>query len=145
MSNLAIDKNETKTITFTDGLAEAAPGKKYTAKIFAYSDTGLMIRLNPVELNSVTFTIKSGQTAIGSVNAVSNRIFPNPASDVVTIENLNAIRDISVYSVTGALVLSKAISGQNSVNLNVASLPAGSYIVRVATAAGITTQRLIKK
>jgi hypothetical protein len=145
MSNLAIDKNETKTITFTDGLAEAAPGKKYTAKIFAYSDTGLMIRLNPVELNSVTFTIKSGQTAIGSVNAVSNRIFPNPASDVVTIENLNAIRDISVYSVTGALVLSKAISGQNSVNLNVASLPAGSYIVRVATAAGTTTQRLIKK
>jgi hypothetical protein len=145
MSNLAIDKNETKTITFTDGLAEAAPGKKYTAKIFAYSDTGLMLRLNPVELNSVTFTIKSGQTAIGSVNAVSNRIFPNPASDVVTIENLNAIRDISVYSVTGALVLSKAISGQNSVNLNVASLPAGSYIVRVATAAGTTTQRLIKK
>ncbi|MCH4155822.1 MAG: T9SS type A sorting domain-containing protein, partial [Muribaculaceae bacterium] len=63
----------------------------------------------------------------------------------VTIENASAILGIKAYSVTGALVLSKPVSNQSSVTLNVASLPAGTYIVRVATSAGITVQRFVKR
>jgi hypothetical protein len=142
---LFIDQNETKTITFTDGLGFAVQGTTYIVQLVYNDDNGAQIPLTPIAINTVYFKINATPTSIGSVGTSANSIFPNPATDVVTVCNANAISGISVYSVTGAIVLSKAISGQNSVTLNVATLPAGTYIVRVATSAGITTQRFIKK
>ena len=55
---------------------------------------------------------------------------PNPASDVLFVENRNGTSsNVSVYSITGALVLSERF--ENEVRLEVASLPRGMYIVRM--------------
>jgi hypothetical protein len=140
------DQDETSAFTFVDGLSECAPGKKYIARIYAKNDSGYWKRIPPADLNSVTFTVKPVvPSAISSAGTSASSIFPNPATDVVTIENASAITGIKVYSVTGSLVLYQSVSDVSSVTLNVASLPAGTYIVRVATAAGITVQRFIKR
>jgi hypothetical protein len=140
----AIDNNQSKTLFFPDGFGKGVQGASYTASICTIDDEGTFIPIPPAEFNNISFTVNATPTSIGSVGTSVNSIFPNPAADVVTIRNANAITGISVYSVTGALVLNKAMSGQSSVTLNVASLPAGSYLVRVATSTGITTQRFIK-
>jgi hypothetical protein len=141
-----IDRNESQTVTFSDGIAACIPGKSYILQLAALDDSGNCVVLQPYEFNNIKFTVKADvPSAIGSVGTSANRIFPNPASDAVTIENASAILGIKAYSVTGALVLSKPVSNQSSVTLNVASLPAGTYIVRVATSAGITVQRFVKR
>jgi hypothetical protein len=141
-----INRNESQTVTFSDGIAACIPGKSYILQLAALDDSGNCVVLQPYEFNNIKFTVKADvPSAIGSVGTSANRIFPNPASDAVTIENASAILGIKAYSVTGALVLSKPVSNQSSVTLNVASLPAGTYIVRVATSAGITVQRFVKR
>jgi hypothetical protein len=142
----SINPNETKTLTFNDGCASCVPGVKYFVSLLFHKN-GQPTLVPPTNLNLASFIVvdPSIPSAIGSVGASANRLFPNPASDVVTIENVGAISGIKVYSVTGAIVLDKAVSGQSSVTLNVAALPAGSYLVRVATSAGITVQHFIKE
>ena len=55
---------------------------------------------------------------------------PNPASDVLFVENTNGTSsNVFVYSITGALVMSERF--ENEVMLDVASLPRGMYIVRM--------------
>ena len=57
-------------------------------------------------------------------------IKPNPASDVLFVENTaGTSSNVSVYSITGALVMSERF--ENEVRLDVASLPRGMYIVRM--------------
>ncbi len=55
---------------------------------------------------------------------------PNPASDVLFVENTNGTSsNVFVYSITGTLVMSERF--ENEIRLDVASLPRGMYIVRM--------------
>ena len=82
----------------------------------------------------------------GVSNAVENivakgeiSIYPNPASDVVTVTN-EGVKSVSVYSIAGTLVAS---SQSNTVN--VAALANGIYLVKANTEAGVITGQIIKK
>jgi hypothetical protein len=65
-----------------------------------------------------------------SEELTSFTVKPNPASDVLFVENTaGTSSNVSVYSITGALVMSERF--ENEVRLDVASLPRGMYIVRM--------------
>lgn len=66
-------------------------------------------------------------------------IYPNPASDVITVAN-EGVKSVVIYSLAGSVVAS---SDSNTVN--VASLAKGSYIVKAATEDGVVTGQIIKK
>lgn len=66
-------------------------------------------------------------------------IYPNPASDVITVAN-EGVKSVAVYTVAGSLVAS---SESNTVN--VASLANGIYVVKANTEAGVITGQIIKK
>jgi hypothetical protein len=83
----------------------------------------LMIR--PVFGNRISTGVK--QTIVSQ----SIRLYPNPASDQVTIEieNKNNIQlHVSFYDLSGKLLLSSVTSGKP---LNISSLENGMYIVRI--------------
>lgn len=67
-------------------------------------------------------------------------IYPNPATDVVFV-NAADVKSVQVYSLTGALVAQS--DGENSVNVE--HLAKGSYVVRIASANGVATVKLIKE
>jgi hypothetical protein len=67
-------------------------------------------------------------------------IYPNPTSDYIQV-NSNDVKSLEVYSIMGAKVAS--VTGENI--LNVSNLATGNYIVRIATADGIFTEKLIKR
>ena len=80
--------------------------------------------------------------------AESVSVFPNPAQDVMNISlgNLQAANmQVSIYSITGQLVLEPQRMQGNVVSLNVSELSAGLYMVQIQdTDSGIfTTKRLI--
>lgn len=73
-------------------------------------------------------------------------IYPNPASDMISVTSVNKISNISVTSMEGKTVLNQNISNENEAAVNVSSFEKGIYIVTVETQdGGINIQKLIKK
>lgn len=80
-----------------------------------------------------------GQTAISDVNSVSIALYPNPVTDKLTVD-VDGLREVNVIDLTGRTV---ATSTTNVVD--VTSLSAGSYIVRVVTNSGIASKTFVKE
>lgn len=58
-------------------------------------------------------------------------LYPNPATDFVTIAGAQPATTVNVYTLSGALVGSYATSREGYVELTVADLPEGTYIVLI--------------
>ncbi len=80
--------------------------------------------------------------------AIETKIYPNPASDKLTIDlNLNENREfvfISMYNMDGKLVLAEKYLNVSSkmVNLDVSDLPTGIYNLRLTTDKGYSSQKV---
>ena len=90
---------------------------------------------------NVTSTGDGNVVGIEDVDNVSFSIYPNPATDRLTIESSEAVREINIIDMTGRTVMT--LGAENSVN--VSSLAAGVYVVRVATANGVGMQKFVKE
>ena len=92
------------------------------------------------------FTTLSVTLGIPENKLLSFEMYPNPASDVLTIQLPTGTEkaEVSVFDYTGRLVSSKTISSNNS-TLDVQNISKGIYIIRVATNSKIGVQRFIKK
>lgn len=91
----------------------------------------------PIFVNDLVFT------GINEIKFSAN-VFPNPAHDRITISLNRHSRDcaVSLYDLTGRLMLSEKLPGQNSY-FDVSSLMKGMYILRVNTESGETNQIVI--
>jgi hypothetical protein len=59
-------------------------------------------------------------------------ITPNPACNEITLTTTENIESISILNTIGRFVLTPAITaGKKEIDLNIATLPAGVYVVRV--------------
>ena len=71
-------------------------------------------------------------------------IYPNPTTSIVTIEN-KSLRTVNVYDFNGKKIM--AIQNENElevVEINVESLPSGTYLIEAKTSKGIYTKKMIK-
>ena len=74
------------------------------------------------------------------------RIYPNPANDIITVENtslLNKETIISIYNMQGQLMLQKDIQ-QAKTEINISELHSGMYYIKVKTKKGTIVKKLIK-
>lgn len=73
-------------------------------------------------------------------------IFPNPTNSVATITHDNPIKEVSVMSLDGKIMLNKKLSGhENKYDLSLAQFQVGIYIITVVTDKDeIITSKLIK-
>ncbi len=87
----------------------------------------------------------SGNLALGvSDNAVKSnlKVYPNPATDIVNVSSNKKIENITVIDMTGKKVQSFKAGNQ----INVSSLPKGTYILQVFYGEGaVENTKLIKK
>lgn len=81
-------------------------------------------------------------------NDVANKaivsLYPNPVNDILTINTSSPVSTITVYSLTGQKVLTANPDSNQSV-LSMAPLQAGMYFVKVTTASGSETVRVVKR
>lgn len=71
----------------------------------------------------------------------TTKVFPNPVSDVLTIDSSIPIDSITVYDLKGTIVL----HAQNSLELDMASLITGVYFVEIRSENAKMVKRVIKK
>lgn len=69
-------------------------------------------------------------------------IYPNPVNDYLKILTENTINDLSVYTIKGELLISKRITGDNT--LDVSGLAPGIYLLKVESEETVSALRFIK-
>ena len=88
-----------------------------------------------------------GGLGIAATSAAANgiRIYPNPASQYLTVENMGAakIEGVNILNSLGQLVYGSAATGNAKMVIPVGSLPAGIYSLRVHTNAGVVIGKVL--
>ena len=79
-----------------------------------------------------------------SVKMDKIEIYPNPAIDIVNFSSKSEIKDITIYDVSGKVIINSKKSGTN-LQIDVSGLPKGIYLANVKTDKGNRSQKLIKK
>ena len=83
----------------------------------------------------------SSMTDIENVSSTATKVYPNPVVDRLNVETEEDVLYIRVYNMYGVEVA--RIANANAIDLT--SLAAGNYLVRVQTATGVSTHRIVKK
>jgi hypothetical protein len=115
--------------TFTD-LTDGT----YTAGVEAVYTTGTST------METIQFTMN--QTNIQVLNRDLFTVYPNPVSDDLHIETDRTIKHIEMVDLNGRVV--KTWFGDNK-TINVQSIPAGHYILRIHTENSIVPVRIVKQ
>ena len=92
------------------------------------------------DTTTVYIDIRSSN-AIEAPQAAEVRVYPNPAQGRLTVD-APGLRQLELYRVDGTRCLMRQAMGA-SVQVDTRTLPAGVYILRVATDAGVSTERVI--
>ena len=73
-------------------------------------------------------------------------IFPNPASDNITISTNQEITEVNIYNILGVNVYNETFAMNNSqLNVNISDFSNGVYFIKVKTEEGEIVKRFIKK
>lgn len=107
-----------------------------------YNTAHIYFDWNPAIITNTTYNVN----ATLSINELDNKVmvFPNPTNDLLEINAATEINEVSLYSLSGNLILTKKIVGKSQ-TLQLADLNKGIYILQVQTAEGITTKKIVKQ
>ena len=81
-----------------------------------------------------------------SVSTVS--VYPNPATDVLTI-SIGNTADLpsaySIYSSLGQVIAQKVVSSNGDLSINTSDLSSGIYFIRIEKETAVKTLKFVKK
>lgn len=97
---------------------------------------------NEADLGNVT--VGSSVVSVNDLNDLQTRIsiFPNPVSDVLSIDSESPVKSYQVSTLLGQTVLSGQTTNNN---VEVSSLAAGTYLITVQVAEGQKTMKFFKR
>jgi|SRR5690554_67225 len=101
------------------------------------------------KIDNINLSAQNTVPALNINEFVSEKfnIFPNPATDLVTITNNESIgiEKVSVYDSTGKIVKSQKGKKENEILLNTEDLNSGTYFLHIVTSDGTGIKKLVKK
>ena len=90
---------------------------------------------------TINFCVE-GTTESTIETATAMSIFPNPTSGMLNVTSNEEIDSIEIFNSVGTTVVSNNVAG-NSSAIDMSKLPNGMYFVRVSTANGIETVKVV--
>ncbi len=79
-----------------------------------------------------------------TLNTIS--IYPNPAQNILHVEGLSANAKLTVVGFAGNIAISQQLSANSQYyNLNIASLHAGNYLLKIETNGEVVTKQFVKE
>ncbi|RTQ46337.1 DUF11 domain-containing protein [Hymenobacter gummosus] len=133
----------------------AGYGHSTTARQYRFVDAGaarpgqqLYYRLRQVDFDGTATTSEVRVVSFAKAATVELSLFPNPATDVVRVRltGSTGAAQATLYSATGQLLRKQGFDAAQAATLDVQTLPAGTYLLRVQAADGtVYTQRLVKQ
>ena len=104
---------------------------------------GVVMPGNEFFVDDFSFTFPVGITESGIDNSGIN-LFPNPASDKITISSVEKINAIEIYNILGENVYSSSIlKTATSDEINLSNFQKGIYFVKIYHAEKICTEKIV--
>jgi hypothetical protein len=101
-------------------------GSPYDVEITVITSTGFIYNISYPNYMDVIL-------GVGEAMQNNVRSYPNPTSGIVTVDGVDNITLIQVYSLSGKLVYSEKFSGMNNTEtINLATLPTGLYVAKIS-------------
>lgn len=125
------------------------PYRYYCIMVMSVDDNGNDERISTYGAAQRIWFKPTGEY-VGGVNDINAdaadnvALYPNPVVNDFTVQG-NAIIDVKVYSIAGALVLAVEGNGDDLLSIDASKLASGHYIVMVNTADGMVAKRMIKQ
>ncbi|WP_345765775.1 GEVED domain-containing protein [Chryseobacterium endophyticum] len=93
-----------------------------------------------------TVNVVSSSLAVDEINKKDSvfRIYPNPTSDILNFESKAKVKSVTIADMSGRNVIASGVN-QNTFNISLSTLPAGTYIVTAQTESGVQSTKVIKK
>ena len=136
------------TVTSASGGAETFASAQLTGANQEYSHTFTVVgstdyacAIHPMMAGTIT---TQPLLAVDDVTALDFEYFPNPATDVVTINGKNTIDRVVVYDIAGRQ-LSDTATTTNTVKVYLQGYTAGTYLVKVFSGSQSKNITLVKK
>ncbi|MEL6864603.1 MAG: S8 family serine peptidase [Bacteroidota bacterium] len=71
------------------------------------------------------------------------KLFPNPASGLVSVSIAEEIKQIIIFSIQGKEMFRRTYEGMDQTNIDVSQLPVGAYLISIQTEEELISKRLI--
>lgn len=149
---------EVKTMTlYVNGIKIRTLSFPPTANWDSWGDKTDIVTLNAGS-NKIKYQYDSGNTGYINVDYIQVtdntsgiapqknddlKIFPNPATKQITIENAPMNSDISIFSIDGRLVHQQKLSNTNAVKIDVSKFEKGAYLIAVQSQKDKTMKEII--
>ena len=134
-------ENEPYPISITNNLPDAFIA--YT-QYYDPTDNGLLptYKFDNLKVTALNQVLSTKEMLSNQFN-----LFPNPATDLVTISNQEniAVKQIKIYDLTGKLIDTQNFEKKSEIQLTVDNLTQGIYMLHLQTNEGVAVKKLIKK
>ena len=90
----------------------------------------------------LSFNIASG-TGLDEDDEACFSIYPNPVKDMVNV-NCKGMEEIRLFNAIGQMTRSVSTNGTDLLQINMAGLPCGVYLLQAVSQDGILTKRIVK-
>ncbi|WCO01375.1 T9SS type A sorting domain-containing protein [Psychroserpens ponticola] len=105
-----------------------------------YFDFNFPIITNNEQTTIATLSTEDFELANNSIS-----LYPNPATNHLTLESKQAIKHISIYDISGRLINEVAFIGtKTELTISTEALSAGTYFLKIKTETGDIVKQLIK-
>ena len=123
-------------------------GQAVSKKVFTYSPNGFIQKEEEFAIDVAGSTTKTlseryyFQSGVGveEIESDAVQLFPNPVKEVLTIDSENPITHLSLYSLSGKLLIA-----QTGSQLDMSHLPSGVYILKGQTTKGEFSKKIVKE
>lgn len=123
--------NVTVTISGIKGTALAYTPSVDSDSVASFPSINSMTVNVPDHIYVIEIT-PAGNTGINGIASDSNlRVFPNPACDILTIESISMIKEITLFNSLGEKVYAEKNIQANNTDVIVRSLPSGIYFLNL--------------
>lgn len=101
---------------------------------------------NDADTLSIDDVVVNGTLGNEEVTATSFGIFPNPANNVITLNNIsnNTVENISISDINGRTIRSIEVNNTSDVEINISDLNSGIYFMNINSAEGKAVKKFIK-
>jgi hypothetical protein len=87
------------------------------------------VDIDEIRVGDTFASVTPLSTGVNEANLMEATIYPNPASDVVTISAKETLATVSVYDIQGRVIMHQISLGKNEISLNISNFPKGMYNV----------------
>ena len=113
---------------------------------------GEEIEIDITDLNKIYQVGFDGQcppvsSVFDSANDIEVEIFPNPTNNNLTIRSASSFEAVSIYDLTGKLILSKQVEKANreAIKVDINSISKGSYFIKLQSSEGSVIRKFIRQ